>query len=87
MKCKLYSESARQGEANSRGGDSRAVGAQPGSRVLRRRQGGRRKLRGWDRGGRRVGRMGGGASETPPLLFLHRGALNPSPASIIRINL
>lgn len=28
-----------------------------------------------------------GASETPPLLFLHRRALNPSPASIIRINL
>lgn len=81
MKCKLYSESARQGEANSRGGDSRAVGAQPGSRVLRRGQGGRRKLRGWDRGGRRVGRMGGGFGDPPSSFPAQR-----SPESIPSLN-
>lgn len=66
MKCELYSESARQGETNSRGGDGRAAGAQPGSQGPRRGQAGKRKPQGLDRGGRKVGKARGGLRRPPP---------------------
>lgn len=72
MKCKLYSESARQGEANSRGGDGRAGGLSSIPAL------------GWGRW--EVGRGWGGSGD-PPLLLLHRRALNPPPATTICVNL